>query len=83
MPFKTITVTEEAYAAIKRIKRNDESFSELFTRISPKSPTVKDLFGCLKMSDKEFEEFKRIIAENRRQIDKESEERYERFWGKK
>ncbi|MBS3125350.1 hypothetical protein J4211_03810 [Candidatus Woesearchaeota archaeon] len=33
MVTKTITITEDAYDAIKRMKRGDESFSELFKRM--------------------------------------------------
>ena len=81
MPFKTITVTDEAYNAIKRLKRNDESFSELFNRISPKVLTVNEMFGSWKISDAEFVKLKKTIAANRKQLDKESEERFKRHFG--
>ena len=45
MVTKTITITEDAYGAIKRLKRESESFSDLFLRIGKKQITVKDLIG--------------------------------------
>jgi predicted CopG family antitoxin len=83
MAFKTITITENAYAAIKRMKKSDESFSELFNRIAPKQVTVDDIFGTWKMSDKEFAQLKKTIAENRKQMNKDFEERHKKFFGDK
>ncbi len=51
MAVKTITITEEAYGAIKRLKKEEESFSQLFLRISPKKITIQDLAGILKGSN--------------------------------
>lgn len=51
MAVKTITITTEAYQAIKGLKRGDESFSELFLRISPRTITIKDIAGIMKNSD--------------------------------
>ena len=48
MVTKTITITEDAYDAIKRMKRGDESFSELFKRMSKAPVKVKDIVGLLK-----------------------------------
>ena len=47
MTVKTITITEEAYENIKKLKTKDESFSKLFNRISKKKYKVKDLLGIL------------------------------------
>ncbi len=48
MAVKTITVTEDAYETIKRMKGENESFSDLFLRIGKSQLTVKDLIGVVK-----------------------------------
>jgi predicted CopG family antitoxin len=64
MAVKTITITTEAYDAIKNLKKPEESFSELFIRISPKKFTIKDIAGMLKDSDIEerFWKFRRQLG---------------------
>ena len=47
MAVKTITVTEDAYDTMKRLKKGDESFSDLFLRIGNKPLTCKDIEGIL------------------------------------
>ena len=49
MTIKTITVTEDAYNAIKKMKLGDESFSDLFLRIGEGNLKIKDLIGALKL----------------------------------
>ncbi len=46
MAVKTITITEDAYNAISRIKEKNESFSELFLRIAKRKP-LSSFFGVL------------------------------------
>ncbi len=46
MVVKTITVTEDAYEALKSMKVEDESFSEVILRIKKKRP-LSDFFGVL------------------------------------
>ena len=54
MAVKTITVIEEAYEVMKRMKHGDESFSELFMRISnEKGNAVNRFFGSIKMLSEE------------------------------
>ena len=50
MVTKTITVTEDAYETIKRMKRASESFSDLFLRIGTPKITARDLIGICKGS---------------------------------
>ncbi len=71
MVTKTITVTEEAYNAIKGMKRDDESFSELFKRIESKPLRVKDILGILDDSPKEVEAWKHRMKEWRMRADKD------------
>ena len=63
MVVKTITITEKAYEAIKRLKMGDESFSELFMRLSAKPLRVKDLCGALKHTPEEAEAFRRRVQQ--------------------
>ncbi len=74
MVIKTITITEDAYNKIKRLKQDNESFSELFTRISyEKRKPISSLLGVLKTTDKEMEKrrerFKKIREETSRALE--------------
>ncbi len=46
MTTKTITVTENAYIALKHMKQENESFSETIVRITKRRP-LREFFGCL------------------------------------
>lgn len=61
MPVKTITITEEAYRKLARIKRPEESFTDVVNRILG-WPSVLDLAGILEpeAGGKLEEEAKRI-----------------------
>ena len=53
---KTITIRDEVYNKLLAVKREDESFSELFERLAEGSnplDTLKKLRGCVEFSDKE------------------------------
>lgn len=53
---KTISVKDEVYRKLLKIKREDESFSDLFERISEgvnPLDTLKRLRGCVEFKDKE------------------------------
>jgi len=53
---KTITIRDEVYEKLLKIKREEESFSDLFERlIESASPleTLKKLRGCVEFKDKE------------------------------
>lgn len=63
MAIKTITVTEQAYDVIKRLKNAEESFSELFMRIGSRQLTVKDIAGVLKQTPEESEKLRRRVHE--------------------
>lgn len=70
MAIKTITVTVEAYNAIKGMKKEEESFSELFLRLRGRGITIKELSGLLKNSDIEQE-----FWERRKKLGKHMEKR--------
>ena len=55
MATKTISITEKAYEALLREKKNKESFTETILRITKKSNKLSDCFGAWKMTDAEEE----------------------------
>ncbi len=75
MVTKTITVTKEAYDAIKQLKRKDESFSELFKRIENKPLRVKDMVGILNDTPEEAEAFARRVREGRKKASQDWDRR--------
>ena len=75
MVTKTITVTEEAYNAIKGMKRGDESFSELFKRIESKPLRVKDMVGLLNDTPEEAEAFARRVRDLRKKASRDWDRR--------
>lgn len=67
MAIKTVTITEQAYNKIKRLKKENESFSDLFTRIAEEKLNVASRFlGLAKLSEKELNEWRKNLAENKR-----------------
>lgn len=67
MVTKTVTVTEDAYDAIKRLKYGNESFSDLFLRLGSKPLTARDVVGVLKHTPEES----RAYVESVRKLHKE------------
>ncbi len=72
MSTKTITITDEAYNALKGIKEENESFTEVILKVAKKDP-LSQLIGVL--SKKEASDMKKHIAESR----KRSSERMDRI----
>jgi predicted CopG family antitoxin len=52
---KTITVTREAYEALAREKRSNESFSDVIIRLTSMKAKLSNYFGIWKMSDEEYD----------------------------
>jgi len=53
---KTISIRDEVYRKLLKIKRKDESFSDLFERISEgvnPLETLRGLRGCVEFRDKD------------------------------
>jgi predicted CopG family antitoxin len=68
---KTITIRDEVYRKLLKIKREDESFSELFERLAEGAnplDTLRKLRGCVEFRDKErmLGEIYAVRAERRR-----------------
>ena len=55
MASKNISITDEAYDALSREKRNDESFTETILRLTRSKGKLADCLGTWEMSDKEEE----------------------------
>ncbi len=62
MTTKTITVTREAYEALKSMKASRESFSKTILRITKRKP-LSHFYGILGPKGKKFEE---AVIKNRR-----------------
>jgi len=56
MGTKTITITNEAYDALSKQKRAEESFSETINRITKTTGKLADCYGTWKMDDEEAQE---------------------------
>ena len=48
---KTITITDEAYGALKREKRLEESFTQVISRLTKAEKTLADYLGLLGTGD--------------------------------
>jgi len=77
MAVKTITITEQAYNSLKWMKKENESFSELFLRISKKPITTKEIAGILKRTPEESEKSVKEFWINRKQLSEAIKKRRE------
>jgi predicted CopG family antitoxin len=69
MVVKTLTITEETYNKMKRLKRENESFSDLFNRLADEKLNIASRFrGLIKMSEKEVDEWRKSLAGNKKLI---------------
>lgn len=64
---KIVSLSEEAYNALKSIKREEESFNDLILRLvqKPDQKEILSLAGTWQGSDEETEKILEIIYENR------------------
>jgi predicted CopG family antitoxin len=53
MATKNISITDEAYEALQREKRKDESFTDAILRLSRSRGKLADCFGTWDLSDEE------------------------------
>lgn len=77
MTVKTITITEDAYETIRRLKIDDESFSNLFKRLGERYATFKDIRGVMKHTPDEAKEFAERAKKIREKLGKSMKERVE------
>ena len=78
MATKTITVTEDAYEALKAMKAKNESFSKMILRVSKRKP-LSYFYGALSKED--GEKLEKVIMENRKSNKKLHKARFERLFG--
>lgn len=69
MVIKSLTITEEAYDSLKRLKYSDESFSEVIIRVAKeKKPNLEKYFGILKQSETKAEGWIKRIKKSREEF---------------
>ena len=72
MTIKSLTITEDAYTALKTLKHGDESFSEVILRISSeKIGQAAKFFGMFSDDKKSAQEFEKNITSRRKQLETE------------
>jgi predicted CopG family antitoxin len=64
----TISLTKEAHAALVRLKRNGESFSELILRLAKEKERVWDYFGAIPLTEKEEQAIMESIDKFKKQM---------------
>ena len=67
MVVKNISITKEAYEALQRQKRHNESFTEIILRLTERSGRLADSFGTWKMTDEEEKTMKRELSKGWKQ----------------
>ena len=73
MVVKTITITEDAYNVLKRMKKSNQSFSELIIEFSEeKKGHLINLFGILKDKSKDMDELQEKSINYRKDFDSDS-----------
>ena len=78
---KTLTIRDEVYNKLVKVKGKDESFSELFLELIEKrrftGDDLKEYAGIL--SEKEYQRMKRETKKLRKEVSKSFEKRVQRF----
>ena len=78
MTIKSLTITEDAYDALKAMKHGDESFSKAILRMSKaRKEHLTRFFGIL--SKEEAEVLSKNIKRRRQEVEKEDKERRRKF----
>ncbi len=81
MTVKTITITENAYNALKQLKHSDESFSEVILRTTLKKATAEDWLGLFPGTSEEAEKQRKAARNLRVKISKQIRERVKHVSG--
>ena len=80
MVIKSLTITEEAYDTLKRLKRDDESFSKTIIRVGKSgSGHLSKYLGLLKDDERTAEEMIAEVKMNRRKTITEFEEKQKKL----
>jgi predicted CopG family antitoxin len=72
---KTITITEDAYKALKNMKEAEESFSKTIIRLTKGSNDIRKCFGTLKLNEKELNSVRERVRKIRKDVSDDAEER--------
>lgn len=67
---KVISLSESAYAEMKAMKREDESFSDIVHRLTGKArkKSLMDFFGCWQGNKNELEKINKILEADRKKV---------------
>ncbi|MBI4016131.1 MAG: antitoxin VapB family protein [Candidatus Aenigmarchaeota archaeon] len=80
MTIKSLTITEDAYDTLNRLKHGDESFSEVIVRIgTERKPNLDKYFGILRKTEGEVIEWQNAIKKRRKEIDLEFNKKAKKF----
>jgi len=82
MGFKTLTIKESVYRDLLKAKKEGESFSKFFDRITKEvksKPNLMRFAGALKMSGEEYRKVKSAVKEHRKAFNRSFKERLERL----
>lgn len=72
MAIKSLTITEDAYETLKRLKYETESFSDVILRVGKTQTNIAErYFGILKRTEKEVADWEKEIKNSRKSVDKE------------
>ena len=81
MGFKTITIKEDVYKELLKVKGEEESFSEFFDKlVKKKKPDLMKFAGTWKMSNAEWKRIERKMKKRRELAGKNYRERLERMF---
>jgi len=79
MVVKTITITETAYNALKRLKKADQSFSEIIIEVAEeKKGDISGFLGILKGS-KAMDDLRKNLKKYRMEADIQARQREEKI----
>ena len=68
MTSRTLTIRKEAYDALARHKRKDESFSDVILRLTQRAARLEDSFGTWSMTDDDYRRLFGDVSERRASI---------------
>lgn len=71
---KTISLSDSAYELLKKVKRSNESFSEVITRLVGKKGKLTDIVDLYpELTGSSSEEYEESVKEMRKEVDKRLE----------
>jgi len=77
MAFKTITIKQETYKDLIKVKISHESFSALFKRLlQERRPNLKDFYGAWKLEKGEAEKMESALKGERNRLEESWKKRH-------